>query len=110
MVESSDQSGADPPTSGIVPRPLPVLKELPIAYQWEFTRRHPYYLLFWEQAHRYLQDPDDDTAEGMLGKAAVLLLTSIGVTGDPPPPGAGLEEVEASDLSRAGREGGRLRR
>ena len=105
MVESSDQSGADPSTSGIVPRPIQVLKELPIEYQWEFTRRHPYYLLFWEQAHRYLQDPNDDTAEGLLGKAAVFMLTLIGVTGDPPPPGAGLEEVEAADLSKAWRDG-----
>jgi len=105
MVESSNQSGADPTTSGIVPRPLPVLKELPVEYQWEFTRRHPYYLLFWEQAHLHLQNPNDDTVEGMLGKAAVFMLNSIGVTGDPPPPGAGVEEIEASDLSRAWREG-----
>lgn len=41
----------------------------------------------------------------MLGKAAVLVLALIGVTGDPPPPGAGLEEVEASNLSGAWRDG-----
>ncbi len=90
---------------GVLPRPPAVLQELPVEYRWEFTRRHPYYLLFWEGAHKYLQNPSDDPPQRMLGEANVLMLTLIGVTGDPPPPGASLNEVEASDLSQAWEKG-----
>ena len=32
---------------GLVPRSRSELLDLPLQYRWEFTRRHPYYLLFW---------------------------------------------------------------
>lgn len=52
-----------------------------------------------------MESPSSDPYENAFGKVVVLLLNLIGVTDKPPPPSAGPEEVEASDLSGVWRDG-----
>ena len=109
MAKTSDTPDSEVPEHGIICRPKAVLDSLPIDYRWEFTRRHPYYLLFWEQAHKYYQAPNGIDLERMLermaGQAAVMMLQAIGVTNDPIAPGAGSEELELSTVAKAWRTG-----
>ena len=90
-----------PGESWLVPRPAVLLQDLPVACQWEVTRRHPNYLRFWELAHRSHQQPSGDLAQGELEKSAVLVLLAIGVSGDPPPPGASAASLGRGGLSPA---------
>lgn len=101
MAKSSDNPEYEVPTHGIISRPNSVLGLLPIDYRWEFTRRHPYYLLFWEQAHKYYQAPNGTELERMAGQAAVVMLQAIGVTNDPIAPSAGPEELGLSAVAKA---------
>lgn len=73
------------PHPGIVSRPPGQLHDLPIQVRWEVTRRHPYYLVFWQEALRYRREASsvDHSDRTLLGLAAVLMLGSIGVTGEP---------------------------
>jgi hypothetical protein len=86
--------------SWIVTRSPDVLMDLPLAFRWDATRRHPYYLRCWEAAHRFhtraASDPDERASE----QAAVLLLEGIGVSGDPPAPGADWESLGGCGLSQ----------
>src|SRR4051812_28018262 len=45
---------------GFVIRSLDILRQLPVEYRWEFTRRHPYYLFFWESARNFLVSPSEE--------------------------------------------------
>ena len=89
----------------IIPRSAEILQELPTNYRWEFTRRHPYYLLFWEAARRHAQHPSDNPLEQRLGEAATLMLRVIGVTADPLPPGTNCEDLEQPAMATAWRDG-----
>ena len=92
----ADQAAA---TCPIVVRPQAVLMELPMAIRWEVTRRHAYYLLCWETAHRHHEQASADTKLRGIEKYAVLMLQAIGVTGDPPPPRSSFEDLGAEQLS-----------
>jgi hypothetical protein len=105
MAKSSDNPEYEVPTHGIVSRPKAVLDSLPVDYRWEFTRRHPYYLLFWEPAHKYYQNPNRTDLERLLEQAALMMLQAIGVTSDPIDPGADPEELELSAIPKAWRNG-----
>ena len=105
MAKKQSQQGFEVPEHGIISRPIDVLNSLPVDYQWECTRRHPYYLLFWEQAHKHWQNPAKEGAEKLLGEAAVLMLQLIGVGSDPPSPGTNFGALDVEPLSRAWQEG-----
>ena len=79
----------------LVPRPLRVLQGLPVADQWEVTRRHPYYLLYWECAQRYQRQKSRSELQAELDFASTMILYLIGVTRDYPPP-----STEAAELTR----------
>lgn len=82
-------------SSLLIPRALSVLQGLPVADQWEITRRHPYYLLYWEDAQRYQRQQSRSDLESELGFAATFILYLIGVTRDYPPP-----STEAVELTK----------
>jgi hypothetical protein len=105
MGKKQSQQGFEVPEHGFIGRPNPVLNSLPVDSRWEYTRRHPYYLLFWEQAHKHWQNPAKEGAEKLLGEVALLKLQLIGVASDPPSPGTKFEELDANPLSRAWLEG-----
>src|SRR5450755_3912412 len=86
--------------SWIVLRPPETLMELPLAVRWEVTRRHPYYLRFWELAHRFYHSPSPNPPQREPEQAAALLLQAIGVAADSPPPGADWGCLEGGQLSR----------
>jgi hypothetical protein len=102
-LEAPDDEGAG--ESWFVPRPSSALMDLPVAYQWEVTRRHPYYLRFWPLAHRYHSGPSTDPQQRALEAAAALILRGIGVSSDPPAPGSTLESLGAGSLSQAWESG-----
>ena len=70
----------------LVPRPLSVLQGLPVADQWEVTRRHPYYLLYWKYAQRFQRKESRCELETELDHVATIILYLIGVARDYPPP------------------------
>jgi hypothetical protein len=77
-----------------VPRDTKDLLDLPLQYRWEFTRRHPYYQLFWRAAQRYRRNElTAGTVESDIGFVATQLLGMIGVTGEPVDPALTFEEL-----------------
>lgn len=105
MKKKQEKEALKVPEHGIISRPLSVLNSLPVAYRWEYTRRHAYYLLFWEPAHKHWQNPAKEEVEKMLEEAAVLMLQLIGVAGDPPPPWTKVEELRTEPFSKAWEDG-----
>lgn len=99
MSQQADPGGESALLRGVISRPFEVIQELPVHYQWEFTRRHPYYFTWWQTARRHRQSPSSDAAERYIGEAAVLMLLSIGVTGDPPDPALGPDALEIPALA-----------
>ena len=93
MSLSSENAEYRVPEHGIISRSRAVLDSLPVDYRWEFTQRHPYYLLFWEGAHKYYENTNDSEFERMLGQAAVVMLQAIGVTNDPRAPGEAVRNL-----------------
>jgi hypothetical protein len=98
----ADQEGinTEAPRSWLLLRPNDVTMSMQLEFRWEFTRRHPYYLAFWESARRYHQQPSELTQQRLLDEASVLILASIGVSRStvPPDPKLGQESLGASDL------------
>jgi len=91
VVQKSDSE--DHPLD-IIPRPPGQLHDFPIDIRWEVTRRHPYYLAFWEEVRRYRQGQLGDSPEHMLfGYAAALVLGAIGVSGEPVDPALPFSEI-----------------
>ena len=60
-------------------RPLEVVKQLPVEFRWEFTRRHPYYLQFWQPAREFHEQPSTDKEIRALQEAASLILVAVNV-------------------------------
>ena len=88
--------------SFVVARPEGQLAMLPLEYRWEATRRHPYYLVFWENAGRYFRNvvPQNDE-ERLLWRAAALILDTIGVNAEPADPALSFSQIGAADLNPA---------
>ena len=101
--EAPGNEAAEEP--GLVLRPHSILLDLPVAYRWEVTRRHPYYLNNWQPAHRRYAEPSTEPQQRALEEAAVLILLGLGVSGDPPPPGSGPESLGAGGLGQAWESG-----
>jgi len=93
--------------SWMVPRVTGDWLDLPVPYRWEVTRRHPYYIRFWERVHRHLQDPSNDPERRSEGASAQLILQAIGVAFDPPAPGTSAEAIGTTGLGRVW-EGGAI--
>jgi DNA-binding Lrp family transcriptional regulator len=91
--------------SWVVPRPFPILMELPVSFRWEVTRRNPYYLRFWALSHRHYEQPSQEDGQRAEEEAAVLILHAIGVNGDPPHPGASAEELGTQNLTKGWESG-----
>lgn len=77
---------------GFVARPLSVLQELPFEFRWEFTRRHPYYLLWWRYAtnHFHAVGEEDHALQQF---CPGLLYATLGVCGDPPSPATAYDQL-----------------
>lgn len=74
-----------PPTwdiTKLVRRPNDILLGLSLADQWEVTRRHPYYLLYWKYARRFSRFESQEGLETAVDEIAALILNMIGVTGE----------------------------
>ena len=86
----------------VVQRPEGQLHDLPLKFRWEVTRRHPYYLVFWENAQHYSQGRMGACSEEQLLRyAAFLILGAIGVTGQPISPATEFQELGAESLDPA---------
>jgi hypothetical protein len=86
----------------IVRRPEGQLRDYPIDLRWELTRRHPYYLLFWETASRYRRNElSDHPGAEWVGMLAAVMLGMIGVHGEPISPASNAEALREGnyDLS-----------
>jgi len=81
-------------------RPRQLLMSLPVEHRWEFTRRHPYYLTYWQLAKRRHEQPSSDPTERMLEDGAVIILQSIGVAESavPDDPHLGPEALGSHDF------------
>jgi hypothetical protein len=101
MADTTGNNQAAITVAGLLVRPRHVLQGLPPEYRWEFTRRHPYYLINWEPAHRFhagdLRDPREQDA----GRLAVMVLLMLGVSADPPPPTSGPDALGIYQLASA---------
>ena len=84
-------------------RPMEVVKQLPVGFRWEFTRRHPYYLQFWQPAREFREQPSADEATRALQEAASLILTLVNVVENvsPPDPRSELEMLGADVIGSA---------
>jgi hypothetical protein len=81
---------------GIYGRPQDQLLDYPLKYRWEFTRRHPYYLVCWQLAKAHLQGSTAHDAKlDAVCHVALQLLRHIGVTGEPADPATPFEELDA---------------
>jgi hypothetical protein len=70
-----------------VPRSREHILNFPVAFRWEITRRHPYYLALWQTARKYHQSNSFiQSAENTEGLSATLALGAIGVSGETIPP------------------------
>jgi hypothetical protein len=96
MTESPDPS----PDSerGLVYRPAGQLHDYPIDVRWEVSRRHPYYLGFWELASRYWRNElSDHSGDEWLGKLAAVMLQTIGIHGEPISPNSDAKALSEGD-------------
>jgi hypothetical protein len=93
----------DPEHQLIVRRSPDVIHGLSPPQQWEVTRRHPYYLLFWKQASA--ANEGDSEADQLLRNAAPIILMAINVVGPPQPPSKSAEKLGITAQSGAYREG-----
>jgi hypothetical protein len=103
MPKNRESAPAEHP--GLIARSPEILMELPVEYRWEFTRRHPYYLAWWESAHKTYVNQERDSDQPDFGLFAVKALQTIGVTADPPDPGKGHDELDPADLAGVWKSG-----
>lgn len=69
-----------------VTRPPETLQLLTPEYRWEFTRRHPYYLMCWNEARRHRLSLSEDSLQFAWDEVFTTILLTIGVTGVPEDP------------------------
>jgi len=90
-------------SQGIVSRPAEVIDALSRPQQWEATRRHPYYLSFWQSAS--IVDEPHSELERVLSDAARFMLMAIGYVGPPQPPAKSAEELGITAQTGPWKEG-----
>jgi len=84
-----------------VPRPAGQLRNMPINFRWEVTRRHPIYLQNWQFAQRFFQwsrrgSPrvaESDLVELRVSGVSAQFLNAIGVTSFAPDPSLDFSEI-----------------
>ena len=84
MAGEQQHMNLDP--SKLVPRPNEVLRGLSSTDQWEVTRRHPYYLLYWESSRRLQEGQIEDDGLRSLYEIMAMILQLIGVVSEYPDP------------------------
>ena len=94
---SRDELLGENADEGLFFRPPGQLHDLPVDMRWEVTRRHPYYLTFWEDAASYHRSEHGIPEPVLPGYIAFILLGGIGVTGVPMPPSTPFEKLADSD-------------
>jgi hypothetical protein len=68
--------------SDFVGRPVESVQHLPLNYRWEFTRRHPYYQMFWHVTERNDDSDADEEPEARFQRdMAELILALVNVSG-----------------------------
>lgn len=85
--------------SGLISRDPDRLRPLSVSDRWEFTRRHPYYLLHWQSARDAADNLQGSSENGLLSVAT--LAVALGWRGEYPPPGVTGDEIR----QQAEREG-----
>lgn len=105
MAYPTDSGREGNPLPGLLTRPVQSLHGLPPRERWEVTRRHPYYLVFWESARAHYDRTAVEPLRVHLVRVATEILLSIGVTGPPPPPTASAEEIAVDQIAGAWRDG-----
>lgn len=99
MTDSAAASGNEQEPLGVVARPPFQLTSLPAQYRWEVTRRHPYYQQWWQLARDHHQNaPTSHQADESFRIAALTMLSSIGVSGEPPHPETDFEDLDANQV------------
>lgn len=83
----------------LIGRPAGHLQSLPLRTRWEASRRHPYYLTYWQLAKDYLTEPTDDKEANLVRFHAHIMLGMIGVIGIPVDPAVCFDQLddEATD-------------
>jgi hypothetical protein len=71
----SESAGQQIPT---LARPVEQLYGMPLKYRWEVTRRHPYYIEWWDSMSEMRQTSSQDEID--VAQCAFSLLTRIGVS------------------------------
>jgi hypothetical protein len=88
---------------------MEVVKQLPVRHRWEFTRRHPYYLQFWQSARELRERPSTDEVNRALQEAASLILAAVNVAENVSPPDPRDEfEMLGADVIGSAWEGGAI--
>jgi hypothetical protein len=90
-----DSSSGTTPYGWLVPRPADSFRHLPVQYQWEFTRRHPYYQMFWDPSE--ISDGFPQSLVEAVKETAELILTNIGVNSNGPSPAINWSELQLDD-------------
>jgi len=82
----------------LIPRPRRLIEHLPLQYQWEFTRRHAYYVMFWNVSEwdRFCAQLDLPLAEP-LKDIARIILAQIGVGDSEIPPERSWDDIAPDD-------------
>lgn len=104
-MDGADQHLTGEGESWIIPRPNLDLMRLPIEFKWEVTRRHPYYLRFWELARSAHLSPSNDSQQREQEETAKLILLAIGVSGCPATPTTTFQELGGEVLGEIWRDG-----
>ena len=92
-----------PDEQRLVRRPRDVLMQLPPQFRWEVTRRHPYYLSFWQAARATVLEADPRVR--LMKDAARILLLAIGFTSEPIDPATEAATLDEGQLLAAWRDG-----
>jgi hypothetical protein len=93
----SNKQGSTP-WPWLVPRPRHLFEHLPLQYQWEFTRRHPYYIMFWNPAEWDFLDQVGSTGlQNSVHECRALILAQIGVGTSTIPPERDWQEIEPGE-------------
>ena len=84
--------------SWVIPRPQEVIAHLPLQYQWEFTRRHAYYVMFWAPSEMHvLNQLSDEPIDDFVSEISKIILAQIGVSSPTIPPDREWNDIAPGD-------------